>query len=94
MCLPINGCSVRSAGGYQFCAVAQIYLRGDSGRSKKGTLYAFDLLGGCAGALLLSAYLIPVFGSWNTAWFCAAINMAPALMALRVSSAASTSASE
>jgi predicted membrane-bound spermidine synthase len=81
-------------GGYQFCIAAQVYLPGDSATSKLGTLYALDLLGGCAGALLLSAYLIPVFGFWKTVWFCAAINMAPALLAMRVSSAASTSATE
>jgi hypothetical protein len=40
----------------------------------------------------LSAYLIPVFGFWRTAWLTAAINLAPALLALRVSSAPSTSA--
>lgn len=49
-------------GGYQFCSAVQIYLPCDSRRSKVGMLYAIDLLGGCAGALLLSAYLIPVFG--------------------------------
>ena len=55
-----------------------------SGRSL-GTLYAVDLLGGCAGALVLSGYLIPVFGFWKTAWLCAAVNLAPALLAARVS---------
>jgi predicted membrane-bound spermidine synthase len=50
-----------------------------------GTLYAIDLLGGCAGALLLSSYLIPVFGFWKTAWLSAAVNLAPALLAARVS---------
>jgi spermidine synthase len=70
-------------GGYQFCIAAQIYLPGDRGRSKLGTLYAIDLLGGCAGTLLLSAYLVPVFGFWKTAWLCAAINLAPVLLALR-----------
>ncbi len=48
-------------------------------------LPAIDLLGGCAGALLLSTYLIPVFGFWKTAWLCAAINLAQALLAARVS---------
>jgi predicted membrane-bound spermidine synthase len=48
-----------------------------------GTLYALDLLGGCAGALLLSTYLIPVFGFWKTDWLCAAINLMPALLATR-----------
>jgi predicted membrane-bound spermidine synthase len=42
-------------------------------------------LGGCAGALLLSTYLIPVFGFWKTAWLCAVINLAPALLAARES---------
>ena len=72
-------------GGYQFCAAAQIYLRGDSGRSQLGTLYALDLLGGCVGALLLSAYLIPVFGFWRTTGLTAAVNLAPTLLALWVS---------
>ena len=38
---------------------------------------------GCAGALFLSSYLIPVFGFWRTAWLCAAINLLPALLAVR-----------
>jgi predicted membrane-bound spermidine synthase len=46
-------------------------------------LYAIDLLGGCLGALLLSGYLIPVFGFWKTAWLTAAVNLAPILLAAR-----------
>jgi spermidine synthase len=72
-------------GGYQFPIAAQIYLQANSGRTKLGTLYAVDLLGGCAGALLLAAYLIPVFGFWKTAGLSAAINLAPALLAARIS---------
>ena len=72
-------------GGYQFPIAAEIYLHDRAGRSGLGTLYAFDLLGGCAGALLLSTFLIPVFGFWKTAWLCAAINLAPALLAMCVS---------
>jgi spermidine synthase len=76
-------------GGYQFPIATEIYLYDynddRSGRSRLGTLYAIDLLGGCAGALLLSAYLIPVFGFWKTAWLSAALNLAPALLAARVS---------
>ncbi|MDR3776755.1 MAG: hypothetical protein P4K97_07650 [Terracidiphilus sp.] len=79
-------------GGYQFCIAAHIYVPSESGKSKLGMLYALDLLGGCVGALLLSAYFIPVFGFWRTAWFCAAINLAPGLLALWASSAESTSA--
>ena len=72
-------------GGYQFPIAAEIYLLNGTGRSKPGVLYAIDLLGGCAGALLLCTWLIPVFGFWRTAWLSAAINLAPALLAARVS---------
>ena len=72
-------------GGYQFPIATEIYLHDNSGRSRLGALYAIDLLGGCAGALLLSTYLIPVFGFWKTAWLSAAVNLAPALLAAWVS---------
>jgi spermidine synthase len=77
-------------GGYQFPVAAEIYLPDRDGRSKVGTIYAIDLLGGCVGALLLCSYLIPVFGFWKTAWLGAAINLAPALLAARVSMEAKT----
>jgi spermidine synthase len=72
-------------GGYQFPVASQIYLHDSSGTDKLGTLYAVDLLGGCVGALLVSTYLIPVFGFWRTAALSAAISLAPALLAARVS---------
>jgi spermidine synthase len=72
-------------GGYQFPVATEVYLHDPQGRSRLGTLYAIDLLGGCAGALLLSSYLIPVFGFWKTAWLIAVVNLAPALLAARVS---------
>jgi spermidine synthase len=71
-------------GGYQFPIATQNYLHDGKSRPKLGTLYAIDLLGGCAGALLLSTYLIPVFGFCKTAWLSAAINLGPALLAARV----------
>jgi spermidine synthase len=70
-------------GGYQFPLATRIYLQDGSSRRRLGMLYAVDLLGGCAGALVLSGYLIPVFGFWRTAWLCAAVNLAPALLAAR-----------
>jgi spermidine synthase len=70
-------------GGYQFPTATEVYLSDSNGGSKRGTLYAIDLLGGCLGALFLSSYLIPVFGFWSTAWLCAAINLPPALLAGR-----------
>jgi spermidine synthase len=72
-------------GGYQFPLATAMFLGDVSGQRRLGVLYAIDLLGGCAGALVLSAYLIPVFGFWRTAWLCAAVNLPPALLAVRVS---------
>jgi spermidine synthase len=77
-------------GGYQFPIANEIYLRDTGGRAGLGALYAIDLLGGCVGALLLSTYLIPVFGFWKTAWLAAAINLAPALLAARAGLEAKT----
>ena len=71
-------------GGYQFPIASEIYLRGNRGRNKLGALYAIDLLGGCAGALAIGAYLIPVFGFWRTAWLTTAIDLIPALLATRI----------
>jgi spermidine synthase len=68
-------------GGYQFAIAAQIFVPEGDGRLGLGALYAIDLLGGCAGALVLSTYLIPVFGFWKTAWLGTAINLAAALTA-------------
>ena len=70
-------------GGYQFPIANEVYLHDTGAQPGLGALYAIDLLGGCAGALLLSTYLIPVFGFWKTAWLAAAINLAPALLAAR-----------
>jgi len=75
-------------GGYQFPVATEMYLGDSSPKASVGTgigvLYALDLFGGCVGALLLSTYLIPVFGFWKTAWLSAAVNLAPALLAARV----------
>jgi spermidine synthase len=68
-------------GGYQFVVAAGVFLRDRGERSGLGLLYAIDLLGGCAGALALSTFLIPVFGFWRTAWLAAAINAAALLLA-------------
>jgi spermidine synthase len=70
-------------GGYQFPMATEVFFQGSSGQRRLGILYSIDLLGGCAGALALSGYLIPVFGFWKTAWLCAAVNLVPALLAAR-----------
>jgi spermidine synthase len=73
-------------GGYQFPLATAMFLGESSGQRRLGVLYAVDLVGGCAGALVLSAYLIPVFGFWRTAWLCALVNLPPALLAARTCS--------
>jgi len=70
-------------GGFQFPLATQLYE--SAKRQSFGRLYAVDLVGGCVGALLLSGYLIPVFGFWRTAWLTAAVNLAPLLMLLWLS---------
>jgi spermidine synthase len=71
-------------GGFQFPVATEIYIRQQREQRGLGMLYGVDLLGGCVGALLLSGYLIPVFGFWKTAWLSAAVNLPPALLAVRV----------
>jgi spermidine synthase len=75
-------------GGIQFVVAAGVFLRARAGRSGLGVLYAIDLLGGCAGALVLSGFLIPVYGFWKTAWLVAGINVAVVLLTARVSARA------
>jgi hypothetical protein len=70
-------------GGYQFVVAARIFLRDRGQRWGLGMLYAIDLLGGCAGALVLSGFLIPVYGFWKTAWLVVGINLAAMLLAVR-----------
>jgi spermidine synthase len=69
-------------GGYQFPIASRIFFSRSKGNAgSPGTLYALDLVGACLGALLLSSYLVPVFGFRQTAWLMAVVNLAPALLA-------------
>ena len=68
-------------GGYQFPLATEICLRGNRAGTATGRLYAVDLLGGSVGALVLSGYLIPVFGFWKAAWLSAAVSLLPAVLA-------------
>ena len=78
-------------GGYQFPVATAIYLSDSNSKASVGAIYTLDLIGGCVGALLLSTYLIPVFGFWKTSWLSAAVNLAPALLAARLALHARTS---
>jgi spermidine synthase len=67
-------------GGYQFPVASRIYFSERPGRSP-GALYALDLAGSCIGALLISAFLIPLFGFRSTALVMAVVCLTPALPA-------------
>jgi len=56
------------AGGYHFVvASALITQMGRTSPEKSGgTLYAYDLVGSCGGALLTSSFLIPLFGIYQS----------------------------
>lgn len=49
-----------------------------------GVLYGADLIGGCSAALLMSFFLIPVFGFWQAAWFCSIVGAGTAIAARRL----------
>jgi spermidine synthase len=69
-------------GGYQFPVATRIFfLSSNRKASGPGTLYALDLAGACVGAVVLSSYLVPVFGFRETAWLMAVVNLAPAVLA-------------
>jgi spermidine synthase len=61
-------------GGYQFPVASRLFFTGRETRGP-GVLYALDLVGACFGALLLSTYLVPVFGFLRTAALIAVVNL-------------------
>lgn len=63
-------------GGYQFPIASRLFFAARAVRGP-GTLYALDLIGACASAILLSTYLVPVFGFWKTAVLIALVNFFP-----------------
>jgi spermidine synthase len=69
-------------GGYQFPVASGLFFF-NSGRQSPGygALYALDLVGACAGAVVLSVYWIPVFGFLRTAWLIAVVNLSAILLA-------------
>jgi spermidine synthase len=64
-------------GGLQFPTASRIFLH------SFGALYGLDLAGSCVGAILFSAYLVPVYGFRETALLLAMINLVPALLSWR-----------
>lgn len=71
-------------GGYEFPVASRIFF-GATVRGA-GTLYALDLAGSCLGAVLFSAWLVPVFGFLKTALLSAMVSLAAAAMAMTAGS--------
>jgi predicted membrane-bound spermidine synthase len=76
---PVLALGCGALGGYQFALASRV-----SGASAS-QLYAVDLAGSCAGALLFSLYLIPVFGFVRTGLLAAELNLAPVTLAFLAS---------
>ncbi len=62
-------------GGFQFPLSNRLYL-GSGGKVSRsaGLVYGLDLVGSCFGALLASAFLLPILGIPGTCWALALIN--------------------
>jgi spermidine synthase len=67
-------------GGYQFPLASRVYFAGSRTRSP-GVLYGLDLAGACVGAVVLSAFLFPLYGFLRSAILIAVVSLAPALLA-------------
>lgn len=67
-------------GGYQFPLASRVYFADDAPRSP-GVLYALDLAGASAGAVVLSLYWFPVYGFLRSALLMVVVNLAPAILA-------------
>ncbi len=68
-------------GGYQFPICSELYFSGRRAeRTGLGSVYAFDLVGACIGAIIFSTFIIPLFGFMKTALLMAAVNIAPVLL--------------
>lgn len=74
---PVVALLLGAIGGYQFPVASKVYF-GAAGGSGLGSLYGLDLAGAAVGALLISTYLVPVFGFRDTALLVAVANLFPA----------------
>lgn len=70
--------------GYEFPVANRIHLAGSAaGRRRVGTVYAVDLTGSCAAALLAGLWTIPILGLRTTLLLVAGLNLATAAIAAR-----------
>jgi len=73
-------------GGYEFPIASRIFFDGRQPgypeARRPSTLYALDLAGSCLGAVLFSAWFVPIFGFFRTALLSAMVGLAPAAAAM------------
>jgi spermidine synthase len=73
-------------GGYEFPIASRIFFggtgTGTAVAARPGTLYALDLAGSCLGAVLFSAWFVPIFGFLKTALLSALVSLASAMAIL------------
>ncbi len=84
--LPGLALLVGAVGGYQFPLASAIYFAELKPKASLGILYGLDLLGAALGALVISTYLVPVFGFVRTAGLVSSMSVFPiglAAMAMR-----------
>ncbi len=74
---------VGGIGGYQFPVAGFIYYS-QAKKQNAGILYSLDLLGAMLGALLLSSFIIPLFGIYSTGYIIAGLNILIVLLLLLV----------
>jgi len=79
--IPVLALGAGLLGGYHFPFASRVYFGAQREKRRGiGRLYALDLLGACLGAMLLSTFLIPVFGFFESALLVSAVNTAPCLL--------------
>jgi spermidine synthase len=74
---------VGGIGGFQFPVAGFIYYS-QVKKQNAGILYSLDLLGAMLGALLLSSFIIPLFGIYSTGYLIAGMNILIVLLLLFV----------
>jgi spermidine synthase len=79
--MPVIALGAGLLGGYHFPFASRVYFETQrENRVGIGRLYALDLVGACFGAMILSTYLIPVFGFFESALVVSVVNLAPCLL--------------
>jgi spermidine synthase len=67
--------------GFEFPIANKLYFRGEKNlHQKTGTIYAADLIGSCLGALMISVFLLPLYGITKTLVLLCALNLVASIL--------------